>query len=43
MKMKIVKNAINAVTQADGIGVGFEMDIAGVEAQGFLEDLVHEG
>ena len=37
------QNAVHAVAQADGIGVGLEVDIRRAEAQGFLQDLVHKG
>ena len=37
------QNPVHAVPETDGIGIGFEMDVRGVEAQGFLQNLVHKG
>ena len=36
------QNPVHAIPEADGVGVGLEVDVRGVEAQGFLENLVHE-
>ncbi|MFM1945377.1 MAG: hypothetical protein RI897_4359 [Verrucomicrobiota bacterium] len=38
----ILEDTVDAVFEADGVVVGFEVDIGGLEAEGFEEDLVDE-
>ena len=36
------QHSVHAIPKADGVGVGFQMDVRRAEAEGFLQDLVHE-
>jgi hypothetical protein len=38
----VLEQAVDAIFEADGGGIGFEVDIGGLEAEGFEEDLVDE-